>query len=75
MIGHLLGLDNASGPWYLFWSGFGSDLSEVAGLGLVVYMFWRKHNCHEPGCWRIGAHSYRDPEGHEHVHCRRHHQA
>ena len=54
MIGHLLGLDNASGPWYLFWSGFGSDLSELTGLGIFVYMFWRKHNCHEPGCWRIG---------------------
>jgi len=75
VIGHLLGLDNASGPWYLFWSGFGSDLSEVAGLGVFVYMFWRRHSCHEDRCWRIGRHVYKDADGHEHVHCRRHHQA
>ncbi len=67
MLAHVLGLDNGSGPWYLFWSGFGSDLSEITGLGAVAYIFWRKHNCHTPGCWRIGRH---ESEGR--VLCHRH---
>lgn len=47
---HWLGLDDAAGRPYLFWSGAGSDL---AYLGI----FWalaRKHNCHQPRCWRLG---------------------
>jgi hypothetical protein len=42
------GTSNEAGPYYAFWSGFGSDLSEAALL--------RKHNCHSRGCWRIGRH-------------------
>lgn len=38
------------GAWYNFWSGFGSDLGEFAAIGVL----WRKFNCHEPGCKRIG---------------------
>jgi len=59
MIGHLLahwlGIDNESGRWYAFWSGFGSDVSEFALLG-AIYGMLRKHNCHSRGCWRIGRH-------------------
>jgi len=65
---HVFGVDNLSGPWYGFWSGFGSDLTEVTGLGLVAYAFWRKHNCHVKGCWRVGWHQAGD-----HVVCARHH--
>jgi len=47
---HVLGVDDASGRWYLWWSGFGSDLAYLGvGAGLA-----RKLNCHEPRCWRIG---------------------
>ena len=53
-LSRLLGLDNGSGPAYLFWSGFGSDLSEIAGLGTIAWIFYRHHNCHVRGCWRIG---------------------
>lgn len=66
---HLLGVDNLSGPWYGFWSGIGSDLSEIAGLLTVAWIFYRRHNCHVHGCWRIGRHSV---EGTPHVVCRRH---
>lgn len=52
MIGHLLGLDSASGPLYLFWSGFFGDLTIFAA---VVYHVL-KHNCHQDGCFRIGKH-------------------
>ena len=64
---HVLGVDDLGGPWYGFWSGFGSDLSEVTGLFAVAYIFWRKHNCHAKGCWRIGRHQVGDA-----VVCRRH---
>lgn len=50
-----LGITNASGHAYLAWSGVGSDVSELAILG-AVFGGYRKHNCHEPHCWRIGRH-------------------
>ena len=56
----VLGLDDLSGPWYGFWSGFGSDLGELAIVGAI----WNHLNCHENGCWRIARH--RTP------YCRRH---
>jgi hypothetical protein len=48
------------GPYYAFWSGFGSDLAEFGIVGAIctgVYQLVRKYNCHEPRCWRIGNHS------------------
>jgi hypothetical protein len=50
---------NETGPYYGFWSGFGSDIAEFSILGAIatgVYQLVKKHNCHEPGCWRIGNH-------------------
>ena len=44
-----------SPPNYNFFSGAGSDISELAIVGAVAGGY-RKHNCHEPGCWRIGRH-------------------
>jgi hypothetical protein len=55
LIAHWLGLDNLSGPVYGFWSGFGSDIGELAVLG-ALYGLVRKHNCHQRRCWRIGRH-------------------
>lgn len=62
----VLGVDDPTGPWYSFWSGFGSDLSYF-GVFAVLY---RKHNCHVHGCWRIGRHLVDDTG---HVVCARHH--
>ena len=59
---------NEPGPFYGFWSGFGSDLSEfaiVAGLVTVV----RRHNCEVHHCWRLGRHQ----TAAQHNVCRRHH--
>lgn len=50
---HPLGLDNASGPWYLFWSGIFSDASIFTALGI----FYWKHSCHQNGCYRVGKHN------------------
>lgn len=44
-----LGL-SGSGPWFNFWSGFGSDLSMFGAVAVFAY----KHNCHVKKCWRFG---------------------
>jgi hypothetical protein len=63
LMGHWLqvhtGTVNEPGPYYGFWSGFGSDLEEFGILGAVgaaIYQLVKKYNCHEPGCWRVGNH-------------------
>lgn len=66
---HVLGVDNEAGRWYAFWSGFGSDMSEVALLGALGALF-KRHNCHERRCWRIGRHVVDGTPW-----CDRHHQA
>lgn len=63
---HLTGLDSASGPAYLFWSGIGGNLGIIA----VLYGVLRKHNCHVRGCLRIGIYHV---GGTPYVVCRRHH--
>jgi hypothetical protein len=63
VVNHWLGVHtgtiNESGPYYGFWSGFGSDLAEFSILGAIAtaaYQLVKKYNCHEPGCWRVGTH-------------------
>lgn len=51
-LAHWLGLLNAAGPIYSFWSGFGSDLTEFALL-VGVLGIYRHHNCPVKGCPRI----------------------
>jgi len=53
------GIDDQSGPYYAFWSGFGANLSVfgiITALTTSAYHLARKYNCHEPGCWRVGNH-------------------
>ena len=64
------GTVNESGPYYGFWSGFGSDLGEVTLLAGVLGL-WRHHNCHVKGCPRLG----RPVEGTPYVACPKHHPA
>lgn len=40
VLAHVLGLDNAAGGWYLFWSGFGSDLTELILLAAAIKGFF-----------------------------------
>jgi hypothetical protein len=63
------GTIDEGGPYYGFWSGFGSDLGEVALIGAVLGAA-RKHNCHQRHCWRIGRHTVNGTPW-----CNRHHQA
>lgn len=66
---HVLGVDDMSGRWYGLWSGFGSDLGELAIIGGLISIV-RHHNCHVHRCWRVGRHKV---TGTPHVVCRRHH--
>jgi hypothetical protein len=66
---HVLGVDNLSGPWYGFWSGIGSDITEFAIVGGIFSLYW-KHTCHVQRCWRLGRHPV---ENTGYVVCRRHH--
>ena len=53
------GTVNEPGPYYAFWSGFGSDLAEFGIIGTIgagVYQLVKRYNCHQPGCWRVGNH-------------------
>lgn len=65
---HWLGLDSASGPAYLAWSGVGSDVAELAIVGSLIGLY-RKHACEVHRCWRIGRHD----TAAGHTVCRRHH--
>jgi hypothetical protein len=67
------GTVNEPGPYYGFWSGFGSDLEEFGILGAIgagIYQLVKKYNCHEPGCWRVGQHP---AAGGQFLLCYRHH--
>lgn len=62
----MLGLRDASGPWYLWWSGFFPDVTVFVG----VVAIYRKVNCHTKGCWRLALHRV---DGTPFVTCRLHH--
>lgn len=66
---HFIGADNVSGAAYGFWSGFGSDLGEVAIIGGVIQLV-RHHNCHVKGCPRVGKFQV---EGTPYKVCKLHH--
>ncbi len=67
---HFMGvLPRTPSSAYNFWSGFGSDIGEAAIIGGLVAAY-RKHNCHEPGCWRLGKHPAANGL---YVLCRKHH--
>lgn len=64
---HHFGIDNTAGPWYGFWSGFGSDLQEFAIFSALIVGL-RHKNCRVKGCWRMG---HADPD-HGHPICHTH---
>src|SRR5215475_7971687 len=57
------------GSGYWFYSGVfdaGILLAIVSSIGV----YWRAHNCHVNGCWRLDWHPHPD---HDHPVCRAHH--
>lgn len=61
-----MGLSNASGGQYLFWSGIFGDTTILAG---ALLLYW-KHTCHVGRCWRLGLHKV---DGTPYTTCRTHH--
>lgn len=61
---HILGVDNASGQWYLFWSGFVGDVTILFAILVAPYIQWKRHMCQVQHCWRFGRHSFHDPDEH-----------
>lgn len=67
------GTVNEPGPYYAFFSGFGSDLGELSLLGGMIAVY-RKHNCGTRWCPRLGRHDFTDQATSlTHHLCRRHH--
>jgi hypothetical protein len=68
------GTVNEPGPYYGFWSGFGSDLGEltlVVAIGAPLLAVWRTHTCHRYWwCWRRPLHQL---EGTPYKLCHVHH--
>lgn len=54
------------GDGYQFWSGIGSGSPILLG----VWVLLRRHNCHQPRCWRLAWHPHPDTG---HPLCRKHH--
>ncbi len=49
------------GPYYNFWSGFGSDIGEITIItGLVA--IYKKNNCQVRRCLSFGHHDWVDPD-------------
>lgn len=55
LLQHFLGLDDPSGTAYLWWSGVGSDLPQLAIFGALLGVY-RKHQCEARRCLRLGRH-------------------
>lgn len=68
---HHFGIDTTTGRWYAFWSGAGSDISELAILGALLGGL-KQRNCHVKGCRWTFPFTHQDPEHGWHA-CRRHH--
>lgn len=63
---HVTGGDNGASPWYLEESGF---VGLLMGAGFIS-SWYKKHNCHQGRCWRIGLHGVGDGSL---VVCKKHH--
>ncbi len=64
------GTDNTSGRPYGFWSGFGSDLGEIAILAGLITIY-KHHNCAVPRCPRLAHKRFEVKETHQRT-CHKH---
>lgn len=69
---HVLGVDNASGRWYLFWSGFVGDVTILFAILVAPYVQWKRNNCQVVHCWRFGRHPFTEDNVTRHL-CWKHH--
>lgn len=57
------------GAGYQFWSGIGSDVTEIT-IVFALLAWWHSHHCHVHRCWRVSWWPHPD---HGHPVCRHHH--
>lgn len=55
-----LGLSNASGPQYSFWSGIFSDATIFSSVVYGLYMVKKHSECHEQTCHKHGKFEFND---------------
>jgi hypothetical protein len=65
------GIRNEAGPYYAFWSGFGSCLGYLAIFSVGINLI-RTHNCDVHGCFSFRSYPV---EGTPYKTCKRHHPA
>jgi hypothetical protein len=51
------GTTNEPGPYYGYWSGFGSVFPWSLGIIAAIIGAARSKNCHERHCWRLAHHT------------------
>lgn len=66
LVGHIMGLDSSTGPWYLFWSGVAGNVALV-GTGWAIV---RKHTCNVHHCYRVALYPV---DGTPYKACAKHH--
>ena len=67
------GTYNEPGPYYGFWSGFGSVWVQPTLIGGLLIYFYHT-NCHVKGCKRFKTYKFTDKAtGNEYKLCKRHH--
>lgn len=59
-----------SGRGYALGSSWAGDTGTLSIFGLL-YLNWKRHNCHEPGCPRVGR-NVLVVEGHHQLYCHKH---
>lgn len=67
---HWTGVDTQQSYFYDFWSGIGPVIFGQLPILISLLLYFRHHNCHIKGCWRLG---HPDPRGGGFPACKRHH--
>lgn len=71
LVMHFFGLDNASGPFYLFWSGIAGSF--LVGLSVWAGTTWAHRTCHVWWCPRRAMFDFTGPGGFSYRLCRKCH--
>lgn len=59
-----------TGKGYALGSSWAGDTGTLGIFGLL-WVHWKRHNCHESGCPRVASHAVTE-NGHEQLYCHKH---
>lgn len=57
-VAHVLGIDTQSSYFYAFYSGIGAKLVPSPAEAALVWLWYRRNQCHAQGCWLLGRHMH-----------------